>query len=101
MECVAVDSYVSVQLAWSGATVGRGSDWQPATGFPSSVNETLPVGVATPGVADEGETVAVSVTGWPGCGLADDDVIVTVVGSGATTWLRTAEALAPKTTSPR
>ena len=73
-------------------------DWQPVTGLPSSVNETVPVGVPVPGVTSE--TVAVSVTGWPGSGLADEGVIVTVVGSGLTTWVRAGDVLVPKRTSP-
>ena len=44
--------------------------------------------------------MAVSVTGWPASGLATDGVIVRVVGSGSTTWVKMGEVLAPNRTSP-
>ena len=71
------------RLTCSGATAGRLKDWQPVTGLPSSVNETVPVGVPVLGVTSE--TVAVSITGWPGSGLVEEGVIVRLVGSGLTT----------------
>ena len=60
------------------AAVRQGRHWHPAIGLPSSVNETVPVGV--PELVDAGVTVAVSVTGWPASGLATDGVTVSVVG---------------------
>ena len=98
MACVAPEPKVSVHWTRSGATSGRGRDWQPATGLSSSVNETVPVGV--PALRGEGVTVAVSVTGWPATGLATDGVIVREVGSGLTTWVMTGEVLPPNRTSP-
>ncbi len=98
MACVAPDPKVSVQAAWKGAPSGRARDWQPGTGLPSSVNETVPVG--SPELGDVGATVAVSVTGWPASGLGAEGVIVRFVGSGFTTWVRAADVLAPNRTSP-
>ena len=58
MACVAPDPKVSVQAAWKGAPSGRARDWQPGTGLPSSVNETVPVGGAELGdVAGDGGRV--------------------------------------------
>ena len=87
-----------MQLTWSGGLVGRLKDWQPVTGLPSSVNETVPVGVPLRGVTNE--RVAVSVTGWPGSGLVDDGVMVRLVWSGWTAWVKTGDVLEPKVTSP-
>ncbi len=61
MLCVAPEPKDSVHWTRSGATAGRGRDWQSSTGLSSSVNETVPVGGA--GLCDAAVTVAVSVTG--------------------------------------
>ena len=98
MACVASDPKVSVHAAPKGAPSGRARDWQPGTGLPSSLNETVPVGGAEP--ADAGVTVAVSVTGCPASGLGTEGVIARVVGSGRTTCVKTVDVLAPNSTSP-
>ena len=98
MSWVAPDPKVSVQPTWSGSAAGTFRDWQPGSGLPSSVNETVPVGSPEPG--ERSETVAVSVTGRPASGLATEGVSVRFVGSGVTVWLSAGDALAPKRTSP-